>query len=187
MDDAGIGGSGNAPPLLSQAQAEFGVLPVEKESIVKQPGILEGRAGDQQAGPIEGAKPIISTRHCAVAAVAYPQIRSGTGPSLYDRWRISIVADGGDRPNALVRHGLCHERRKRIRRRLRIVVQQPQILGAVPERITDSDVIAPRKTQILMTLKQQSVGMSRPYSGKRVIGRAVVYHDNGQAGICAFL
>jgi len=146
MQDAGARSGGNPPSFFAQAQAKFGVLPVEKESLIQQSGVRYGGAGDKHAGAIQGVKPIVCMRHCGVASVAYPEVHAGARPCFYGRGRVSIVADGADRADGFVRQGFGYERSKRVRIRLRVIVQQPQILGAVREGIADSDVIAACET-----------------------------------------
>src|ERR1017187_5918238 len=185
MQNAGIRSGGNSPSLLTQAQTELSILPIEKETLVQQTDIVYGRADDKHASAIERVKPIICVRHCAETGIPDPQIDTRAGPSLHGRGSVSIVADGGDRSDASIRQGLCDKSRERIRGRLCIIVQQPNIIGTVRERIADSNVIAARKAKVFSALKQHNIGVSILYSGHRIVGRTVVHEDDGQMMIRA--
>jgi hypothetical protein len=65
MQHTGIGSGGNPPSLFAQTEAKFGILPVEKETLVQHTGIFYSPAGNQHAGAIEGVKPIVFVRLCA--------------------------------------------------------------------------------------------------------------------------
>jgi hypothetical protein len=72
VQDAGIRSSGEPPSLLAQAQAKLGILPVEKEPLVKQPSIFYRRARDKHAGAVERIKPIIFVGLRGETPVPYP-------------------------------------------------------------------------------------------------------------------
>src|SRR5579863_7305449 len=183
MQNSRIRRCGNPPPLLPQAKAEFRVLPVKKETLVQQSDILKGLARNQHAGAVKRVEPIIGPRICAVAPESYPQIHSRASPCFHSRGRISVVADGGDSSNLFIGQGLPNQRREGVRSRLRIVVQQPYIICTVGERISNSQVVATRETEIGAALKEQNIRAGRLNSRNRVIRGSVVHDQDRQVCI----
>src|ERR1700688_4856927 len=109
MQDARIAGGGNPPSFFAQAQAKFGVLPVEKKTLIQKSSIFQGSAGDQHAGAIKGVKPVISPRHGCVATVTDPEIYARATPSFHYRGRVGVIADGADGSDAIIAKSLGDE------------------------------------------------------------------------------
>jgi hypothetical protein len=55
-------------------------------------------------------------------------------------------------PKSLVGESFCDKRRDGIRGRLRVVIQQPNVISAMRKRVADSNIVAAGKTKILPAL-----------------------------------
>jgi hypothetical protein len=70
--------------------------------------------------------------------------------------------------------------------RFGVVVQKPYIIGAMGEGVANSEIIAPRKPEILPALEHEDVGKRCAYLCDRIVRRTIVHDNECHSLIAAF-
>jgi hypothetical protein len=142
MQHVRIGSCGKQPSVFAEAETKFRLLPGMEKTFVQQPCNFYSITGNKHAGAVNAVKPFVILRLRAVTHITDPEIGSRSCPHLNRLGPVRIVADGTGCPDFSIGHGLFYKRGDSAGGWLRVVIEQPKVIGALGEGVSDSDVVA---------------------------------------------